>query len=328
MPGLYPLKFKPIFHEKIWGGNRLKSLLNKDFGDLPNCGESWELSSVEGQISEISNGFLAENNLQELIEIYMGELVGDNVYKKFGIEFPLLIKFIDANDDLSIQVHPNDELSKKRHNAYGKTEMWYVVDAEDGALINSGFNQPVTREKYIEYLESGKLTDLLCYEKTEPGDVFFIPAGRVHAIGKGVLVAEIQQTSDVTYRIYDYDRTDSEGKKRELHTELALDAIDFSYQEEYKTKYQVEKNKSSEVVSCEYFTTNILEFSEKLEKDYHQLDSFIIYMTLNGRFTIEYEGGKVEVEKGETVLIPASLESVRLNPLTEETRLLEVFIKD
>lgn len=328
MPGLYPLKFKPVFHEKIWGGNRLKSLLNKDFGDLPNCGESWELSSVGGHISEVANGFLKGNNLQELIEVYMGELVGDKVYKKFGIEFPLLIKFIDANDDLSIQVHPNDELSKKRHNAYGKTEMWYVVDAEEGALINSGFNQPVTREKYLEHLENGKLTDLLCYEKTESGDVFFIPAGRVHAIGKGVLIAEIQQTSDVTYRIYDYDRTDSEGNKRELHTDLALDAIDFSYQEEYKTKYKTEKNKSLEIVSCEYFTTNILDFSEKLEKDYHQLDSFVIYMSLNGRFNIEYENGTVEVDKGETVLIPASLESLRLNPLTEEVKLLEVYIKE
>jgi len=328
MPGLYPLKFKPIFHEKIWGGNRLKNLLNKDFDDLPNCGESWEVSSVEGQISEVSNGFLAGNNLQELIEVYMGELVGDKVYKKFGVEFPLLIKFIDANDDLSIQVHPNNELSKKRHNAYGKTEMWYVVDAEDGALINSGFNQPVTREKYIEHLENGKLTDLLCYEKTESGDVFFIPAGRVHAIGKGFLVAEIQQTSDVTYRIYDYDRKDSKGNKRELHSDLALDAIDFSYKEEYKTKYKAEQNKSSEIVSCEYFTTNILEFSEKLEKDYHQLDSFVIYMNLNGRFNIEYEGGTIDVDKGETVLIPAGLESIRLNPGVEEVKLLEVYIRD
>jgi len=328
MPGLYPLKFKPVFHEKIWGGNRLKSLLNKDFGDLPNCGESWELSSVGGHISEVANGYLAGNNLQELIEVYMGDLVGDKVYKKFGIEFPLLIKFIDANDDLSIQVHPNDELSKKRHNAYGKTEMWYVVDAEEGALINSGFNQPVTREKYLEHLENGKLTDLLCYEKTESGDVFFIPAGRVHAIGKGVLVAEIQQTSDVTYRIYDYDRKDKEGSKRELHTDLALDAIDFSYQEEYKTKYKTEENESSEIVSCEYFTTNILEFSRIIEKDYHQLDSFIIYMNLDGRFIIEYENGTLEVNKGETVLIPASLESLKLNPVTEEVKILEVYIRN
>ncbi|MBT6765533.1 MAG: class I mannose-6-phosphate isomerase, partial [Prolixibacteraceae bacterium] len=203
MNGLYPLKFKPIYHEKIWGGDRLQKVLNKDFGNLPNCGESWEVSGVEGHISVVGNDFLAGNSLQDLVEIYMGDLVGDKVYKKFGIEFPLLIKFIDAEQDLSIQVHPNDELSKKRHNAYGKTEMWYVVDADKGALINSGFNQEVSKKKYLEYFNKGKLTDLLCFEKVNKGDVFFIPAGRVHAIGKGILVAEIQQTSDVTYRIFD-----------------------------------------------------------------------------------------------------------------------------
>jgi len=327
MAGLYPLKFKPILHEKIWGGNRLKELLNKDIDNLPNCGESWEISSVEGKISEVNNGYLQGNNLQELIEVYMGDLVGEKIYKKYGIEFPLLIKFIDAQADLSIQVHPNDELSKKRHNAYGKTEMWYVVNTENGSLINSGFNQPVTREKYLEYLENGKLTDLLCYEKAAPGDVFFIPAGRVHAIGKGILLAEIQQTSDVTYRIYDYDRKDGNGNKRELHTDLALDAIDFTYQDEYKTKYKAEKNRSSEIISCDYFTTNILDFTEKLEKDYHHFDSFIVYMTLEGQFNIEYEGGNEKVNKGETVLLPASLESVRLKPETESAKVLEIYIK-
>ncbi len=327
MAGLYPLKFNPLYHEKIWGGDRLRKVLNKDYGNLSNCGESWELSAVEGNVSVVRNGFLKDNNLQELIEIYMGELVGDKIYKKFGIEFPLLIKFIDAEADLSIQVHPNDELSKKRHNAYGKTEMWYVVDADRGARINSGFNQPLTREKYLKHFEGGKLTDLLHYDKVEAGDVFFIPAGRVHAIGKGVLVAEIQQTSDVTYRIYDYNRTDEKGNKRELHTDLAIDAIDFSYQKEYKTKYDIEQNKSSEIVSCEYFTTNVLEFSEKLEKDYHQLDSFVIYMNLEGNFSIQYETGSEEVKKGETVLIPASLESIRLNPGSEKVKILEVYLK-
>ncbi len=328
MAGMYPLKFTPIFHEKIWGGNRLKEALNKDYGNLPNCGESWELSAVEGHVSEVRNGFLKGNNLQELVEIYMGELVGDKVYKKYGIEFPLLIKFIDADADLSIQVHPHDELSRKRHNAYGKTEMWYVVDAEKGALINSGFNQPVTREKYMEYLEKGKLTDLLCYDEVVPGDVFFIPAGRVHAIGKGIVLAEIQQTSDITYRIYDYDRKDAQGNKRELHTDLALDAIDFSWQEDYKTHYEVTENKSSEIVSCKYFTTNILLFSEKLEKDYHQLDSFVIYMALEGGYQIIHENGTEEVEKGETVLIPASLESLQLVPLTSQAKILEVFVPE
>ena len=327
MSDLYPLKFKTIYLDKIWGGNRLKTILNKDYGQLPNCGESWEISGVEGNISVVDNGFLAGNNLHELIEIYMGELVGDEVFKQFGEEFPLLIKFIDAQQDLSIQVHPNDKLSKERHNAYGKTEMWYVVDAEDGALINSGFNQEVSKEKYVEYTKNGKLTELLHYDKTDEGDVFFIPAGRVHAIGKGALVAEIQQTSDVTYRIFDYNRKDDEGNERELHTDFAVDAIDFSYKDEYKTKYEVELNKSSEVVSCNYFTTNILKFDSSIEKNYNQLDSFIIYINLDGDFEIEYNGGTITVNKGETVLIPASLETFQLKPLTKEVKTLEVYIK-
>lgn len=327
MPGLYPLKFNPIYLEKIWGGNRMKTILGKNYGNLPNCGESWEISAVEGNVSEVSNGFLAGNNLTELVEIYMGDLVGDKVYKKFGMEFPLLFKYIDANDDLSVQVHPNDELSKERHNAYGKTEMWYVIHAEKGALINSGFNRKLTREQYLEYLENGRLNEILHYDEAKPGDVFFIPAGRVHAIGKGVVLAEIQETSDVTYRIYDYDRKDAQGNLRELHNNLAIDAIDFSYLDNYKTKYTVEENKSSEIVSCEYFTTNLLNFSEKLEKDYYQLDSFVVYMNLAGRFAIEFEGGEEIIEKGETVLVPASLETFRLKPLTPEVKTLEVYIK-
>lgn len=305
----------------------MKCLLNKDYGDLIHCGESWEISAVQGYLSVVRNGFLRGNNIQELVEIYMGDLLGDRIYKKFGIEFPLLIKFIDAEEDLSIQVHPGNQLAKKRHNAYGKTEMWYVVDADEGALINAGFNQPVTREKYLEYLRKGKLSDILSYEKAFPCDVFFIPSGRVHSLCKGVLVAEIQQTSDITYRIYDYDRKDEKGFSRELHTELALDAIDFSWQKEYKTEYEVEKNKSSEIISCEYFTTNIIDFSEKLEKDYHNLDSFIIYMNIEGDFSIEYEEGEETVKKGETVLVPASLESYSLSPLTESSKTLEIYIK-
>lgn len=326
MSGLYPLKFRPVFHAKIWGGNRLKTALHKDYGDLPNCGESWEISGIEGHISEVSNGFLEGNNLQELVEVYMGDLVGDKVYKKFGIEFPLLIKFIDAEQDLSVQVHPDDELAKKRHNAYGKTEMWYVVDADPGARINSGFNRELTRKTYLDHLNNGKLADILCYEEVTAGDVFFIPAGRVHAIGKGILVAEIQQTSDITYRIFDYNRTDENGNTRELHTDLALDAIRFCYKDEYKTMYTTENNKSSEIVNCEYFTTNILEFDQEIEKDYGQLDSFIIYICLDGKFDVQYEEGTVQVKQGETVLIPASLENFSLIPGSGMARALEVYI--
>jgi len=226
MEGLYPLKFTPIYKDKIWGGNKIKSVLNKDFGGLPNCGESWELSGVDGNVSVVSNGYLAGNTLEELLEVYMGDLAGDEVYEHFGNEFPLLIKFIDANDDLSIQVHPNDEMAAERHNSYGKTEMWYVLQADKGSKLQSGFNQQVDQEKYLEKLEKTELTDILNFEEVTAGDVFFIPAGRVHAIGRGILLAEIQQTSDITYRIYDYDRRDDKGNPRELHTDLALDAID------------------------------------------------------------------------------------------------------
>ncbi len=327
MSGLYPLKFKPLFHEKIWGGNKMKSLLGKDYFHLSNCGESWEISAVEDNISKVGNGFLAGNNIAELIEIYMGDLVGDKVYEKFGNEFPLLFKFIDANDDLSVQVHPNDEMSKERHNAWGKTEMWYVIHAEMDALINSGFNRQLTKSEYLDYLENNRLSEILHYDKANAGDVFFIPAGRVHAIGKGVVLAEIQETSDVTYRIFDYNRKDANGNLRELHNDLALDAIDFTWKENYKTDYSAELNKPVEIVSCDYFTTNLLHFSEAQTKDFNLIDSFVVYMNIEGRYSIIYEDGEVIVEKGETVLIPACLESFTMKPLSSGVKTLEVYIR-
>ena len=326
MEGLYPLKFSPIYKEKIWGGDKIRSVLNKDFGSLPNCGESWELSGVEDNVSVVSNGYLAGNTLEELIEIYMGDLVGDQIFEKFGVEFPLLIKFIDANDDLSIQVHPDDKMSMKRHNAFGKTEMWYVIQADKGSKLQSGFNQQVDKEKYLEELEKVELTDILNFEEVTAGDVFFIPAGRVHAIGKGILLAEIQQTSDITYRIYDYDRRDDKGNPRELHTELALDAIDFTLYPEYKTKYESKVNESVELVNCKYFTTNLLDLNEPIEKDYNKLDSFVIYICLEGELYIETESGSETFQKGETVLVPASIENVFLKPMTKSAKLLEVYV--
>ncbi|MFA8434360.1 MAG: type I phosphomannose isomerase catalytic subunit [Marinifilaceae bacterium] len=324
---LYPLKFKPILKDKIWGGQKLKTQLNKDFAPLPNAGESWEISGVEGDISVVSNGFLAENDLQELVEIYMGELVGDKVYEQFGMEFPLLIKFIDANDVLSIQVHPDDELSKERHQAYGKTEMWYVIEADKGSELIVGFNQEVDRKKYVEKLEAGKLEEILNNEPVTAGSCFFIPAGRVHAIGKGILLAEIQQTSDVTYRIYDWNRTDAEGNSRELHTDLALDAIDYSYEKKYRSDYQPVANQSTELVRCPYFTTNLIELDHEIEKDYYNLDSFVIYMCLEGGMEIDYgQEEKVCVQKGESVLIPAVLSNLKLTP-QEKSKILEVYIK-
>jgi len=328
MEGLYPLKFTPIFKDKIWGGNKIKSILGKDFGSLPNCGESWELSGVEGNVSVVSNGYLAGNSLDELIEIYMGDLVGDHLFETFGNEFPLLIKFIDANDDLSIQVHPDDELARERHKAYGKTEMWYVLQADRGSKLQSGFNQEVNQELYLEKLEKTELTDILNFEEVKAGDVYFIPAGRVHAIGKGILLAEIQQTSDITYRIYDYDRRDDKGNPRELHTDLALDAIDYTLYPEYKTKYEVKPNESIELVKCRYFTTNVLELNQMIDKDYNKLDSFVIFICLEGEVNIETESGIETIQKGETILIPASLEHVQLKPVSANARLLEVYVEE
>ncbi len=326
MQNLYPLKFKPRYYDKIWGGQKLKTALNKDFGKLPNCGESWELSGVSGNISEVSNGFLAGNNLEELIEVYMGDLVGDKVFDRFSVEFPLLIKFIDANDDLSVQVHPDDKLSKERHGAYGKTEMWYVLQADKGAKLNCGFNQPITKETYLTKLENKEIMDVLNFVEVEPGDVFFMPAGRVHAIGKGIMVAEIQQTSDVTYRIYDYDRVDAKGQGRELHTEWALDAIDFTYHENYKTEYKAEKNARTEVVKCDYFNTGILEFDATIEKDIYGLDSFVIYICVEGEYEISTPQHTETVKLGETILVPASVHQYKLKPLSPNVKVLEVHL--
>ena len=325
MPELYPLKFKTIFKDKIWGGQKIKSVLNKDFGELPNCGETWEISGVKGNISVISEGSYKGENLQELLKKYEDHLVGKSVYDKFGDEFPLLVKFIDANDDLSVQVHPNDVLAMKRHNSFGKTEMWYIFQADDDATLNSGFNRPLTKEQYIEYFEKGELIDILNIDNVKSDDVYFLPAGRVHYIGKGCLLAEIQQTSDVTYRMYDFDRIDDSGNKRELHTEESLDAIDFSYHENYRTSYKDKENEIVPLVSCEYFTTNKLHFNIEVERDHSSLDSFVIYVCMEGGLIMNYEYGAIEIKKGEAVLVPASIPKLTLIP-KGEFKLLESYI--
>lgn len=325
MDFLYPLKFKPIFKEKIWGGNKLNTILGKNLPQNKKIGESWEISGFKDNISIVSNGQLAGNNLQELVEIYMSDLVGDKVFEKFGIEFPLLVKFIDAYEALSIQVHPGDELAGKRHNECGKTEMWYIIQADKNSEIVTGFKQEINKEQYQKYFREGKLTQILNIENAEAGEVFFIPAGRVHATGKGILLAEIQQTSDITYRIYDWDRKDKNGNSRELHTELALDAIDFSTYNNYKTPYKKTKNQSVSILECKYFHTNILNLNQPIEKDYSLIDSFIIIMCLKGGLLLHYKNDKELVNPGETVLIPASLDNVIFEPLGEST-ILEVFI--
>jgi len=320
---LYPLKFKPILKDKIWGGPKLRDVLGKNASE--KAGESWEISGVEGDISMAENGFLAGNSLQELAEVYMGELLGDSIYERFGVEFPLLIKFIDAADFLSVQVHPDDALAKERHNSYGKTEMWYIVESDKGQLI-AGFNQELDREQYLQHLNGGTLKEILNYEAVAPGDIYYMPAGRIHAIGAGVLLAEIQQTSDVTYRIYDWDRSDDQGKSRELHTGLALESIDFSFHSKYKTPYQSLKNSTVNAVDSPYFTTSVIQLDQAVEKDFNMIDSFVIYLCMEGAAGISYAGGVETIKKGETILIPAELKNLALIP-AEATTLLEVYIK-
>lgn len=322
MSQLYPLKFKTIYKEKLWGGQKIKTVLGKDFGALENCGETWELSGVKGNVSEVANGALAGKLLSELLASYKEELVGGSVYEEFGNEFPLLIKYIDAAQDLSIQVHPDDALAKARHNGFGKTEMWYILQADEGASLISGFNKETNKEEYLEYFEKGQLTDLLNREPVQKHDVFFLPAGRVHTIGAGLMLAEIQQTSDITYRIYDFDRVDKDGNKRELHVEEALDAIDFGFYENYKTPFEEEANTPSKILSTPFFTTNKITASENLTVDRTALDCFKIYIGVEGKGKVAGE----TIQFGEVLLVPAAMKTYDIEP--EGTcELLETYIE-
>lgn len=322
---LYPLKFEPQHIEKIWGGNSLSTKLNRV---MPSCkiGESWELSGIPSSQSVVNNGSLAGDTLLEVIRKFGEHILGTKVLRKYGVNFPLLIKFIDAQDDLSVQVHPNDEQAKILQEPYGKTEMWYVLDAEPGATLISGFNRKLSVNEYQELVVKDKLLLALQHHEVKKGDVFFIPAGLVHAIGKGILLAEIQQSSDITYRIYDYNRIDVNGTPRELHTELALPVINFDIESD-KVKYDVSQiNQPIPLVSCEYFTTNLLRLTKKTNRDYRTFDSFIIYICTHGSGDIVYgEGMKIGISMGKTLLIPASIKDIYIEP-NSNVELLEVHI--
>ena len=309
---LYPLKFLPLYKQVIWGGNKLKNY-GFCYDPLPNCGELWALSSVEGKESVIANGFLAGNTLNEAIEVYMGDLVGDKVYNRYGNNFPLLFKIIDAANDLSIQVHPDDELAQQRGMPCGKTEMWYVMEADPEARLISGFRHDTNPEEYRAALASGHLEELLHAEEPKAGDVYFIPAGRVHALGKGLMVAEIQQTSDCTYRIYDYNRRDADGNLRQLHTEEAMDAIDFSAVGDHaNSRYQARTNEATTLAACPYFTTKVIPLDRPVRKSLEEVDTFVVYMCIEGIAAVKSMETIVPMHTGECVLVPAVADSVEL----------------
>lgn len=324
---MYPLKFEPILKQTLWGGDKIIPFkhLNET---LPNVGESWEVSAVEGSESVVANGADKGYTLPEMVRKYKEELVGEANYARFGNKFPLLIKFIDAKLDLSIQVHPGDELAKKRHNSFGKNEMWYVIAADKGAKLISGFAEEITPKEYKDRVHNGTFAEVLQTCAIEPGDVFYVPAGRVHGIGAGAFVAEIQQTSDITYRIFDYNRKDKDGKSRELHTSQAMDAINFSdVQDDFRTEYERIQNEPVEMVASPYFTTSVYDMTEEITCDYLELDSFVIFICVEGscRLTDDNQN-EITLRAGETVLLPAAVQEVTIVPEGQRVKLLETYV--
>jgi len=318
-------RFEPILKEIIWGGDeicRFKNMQSLRTG----IGESWEISHVKNNVSVVANGELKGKSLEELIETYQERLLGKKVMERFGKNFPLLIKFIDAREALSVQVHPDDLLAKQRHNSFGKTEMWYVVNSAPDAYLYSGFAQSITPEEYVKSLEDDTFINYLQRHEVKSGDVFFLPAGRVHAIGAGCFIAEIQQTSDITYRIYDYNRKDAYGNPRELHTELAKDAIDYKLYSDYKLNYISGQKTIQPLVSCPYFTTNLIEGKKDDSIQTSHPDSFSIYICLEGNVKLTDENNySIEMQQGETALVPAENKSTTLS-FGESGKLLETYI--
>ena len=317
---IYPLIFKPILKERIWGGQKLATLFGKELHS-DQIGESWELSALDNDISSIANGFYKDKPLTELIATFPDEILGARINKQFDGEFPLLFKLLDATEDLSIQVHPSDKLARKRHNSFGKTEMWYIIQADTEARNIIGFTQKISPELYLEHLKNNTLVSVLKEEKAQKGDVYFLETGTVHAIGKGNVIAEIQQTSDITYRIYDWDRTDAKGKLRELHLDLALDAINYNPTDTRK-RYTKQVNTQNKIAQSPYFSVNYIPLNGEisLSKD---TDAFRVYMCTEGEFCVLYANKKYDFKKGDTILLPAILNQYSLEGKAE---LLEIYI--
>ena len=317
---LYPLQFEPILKERIWGGTKLKTYLNKPIMSN-STGESWEISTVENDISVVSNGVYKGKSLNDLINEFPEAILGTTVYAKFGKQFPLLFKYIDAREDLSIQVHPNDKLAKERHNSFGKTEMWYIMQADENARLILGFKEKSSAEEYVQNLNNKTLLTILDTKTVKQGEVYFLETGTVHAIGAGTLIAEIQQNSDITYRLYDFDRVDANGNLRYLHIDLALEAINYETVEAQKD-YLKKENVSNSLVDCRFFTTNIIPLNGEV-KVKKSLNSFTVYMCVDGSFEITINKETFQYCKGDTLLIPASLTDFQFNG---HASILEIYI--
>lgn len=316
----YPLIFKPILKDRIWGGNKLATLGKNITSN--SIGESWELSMVDEDLSIVANGLYTNETIEKLINRFPEEILGKNIINRFGLQFPLLFKFLDAKSDLSIQLHPNDALAKKRHNSFGKTEMWYIMQADEDARIILGFKEQSSATEYLEHLNNKTLPSILQEYKVKEGDVFFIETGSIHAIGAGIVLAEIQQTSDITYRVYDWDRVDANGNSRELHVDLALDAINYEKQNP-KISYNKSENIDNLLVGCDFFTTNLIPLNGS-KKVFKSKDLFYVYICTEGNFEIEFQKETLQFKKGDTILIPAFIQEYELKG---NATLLEIFIK-
>ncbi len=323
---LYPFKFSPIFKHKVWGGSRLTTMAGLEPQD--GVGENWILSAHDDDDSLIINGFLADNTLEELIEVYMDELVGEKVFEQYRNNFPLLFKLIDAQDDLSIQVHPNDEIARKNHGEKnnGKAEMWYVMKAEPGAKLVVGFKKKINRQEYTNAVNDGTIAELLQWVEVKPGDVVFIPPGRVHAIGKGILLAEIQQSSDITYRIHDYNRLDKDGHLRSLHIKEAQEVVVLEAVQQPIINYKSIPNEATTLVECEHFVTNLLSVKSDMKRTYHQLDSFVVLLCVQGDAKITTHSQTYTLTQGELLFIPSTLTEIQINTTDENTKILETYL--
>ncbi|PIN28126.1 type I phosphomannose isomerase catalytic subunit [Prevotella intermedia] len=316
------IKFRPILKQVLWGGNKIIPFKQLD-ADMEQVGESWEVSGVKDNESIVANGQYEGMKLNDLVALLKGDLVGKENYERFGNEFPLLIKFIDASKQLSIQVHPNDEQAKAKGLKRGKTEMWYVMESAPDATLLSGLKRTITSEEYKAMVENDTITDALCEYRVGEGDVFYLPAGRIHSIGAGTFLAEIQETSDVTYRIYDFKRKDKDGNYRQLHTEAAAECIDYSVENDYRTKYEARKNEGVELAQCAHFTTSVYDLDEPMLLDYSELDSFVVLIALSGECTLSTGDAETQLRAGETVLLPATTQTLSVSGTV---KFLETFV--